>query len=280
MSYKTILVHVDEHESTANRLETAAKLAQGFDAHLAALYVACQPTWPSSVYGPMPNEALAAQNKLIEAQITKAHDLVEKTAKATGVSIEWRKEDVADFVATYSVVKHVRHADLLVIGQSEPDKARSGGADLPEAVVLGAGRPVLMTPYIGVRQPIGENVLVAWNGSREATRAVHDAMPLLEKAKNVVVMSVNAAHGSGDYGPVPGADIAAHLARHGVKVDVQRMESDDVDPGNLILSRISDLGSDLLVMGAYGRSRLREMILGGVSREVLRHMTVPVLLSH
>ena len=280
MSYKSILVHVDEHKSTANRVEAAATLAQRFDAHLASIYVACQPTWPASVYGPIPNEALTAQTRILEEQAEKAKALVEKIAKSSGVPIEWRSEEVADFMASYQVVKHTRHSDLLIIGQSDPDTGRSGGIDLPETVMLDAGRPVLVIPYIGARQPIGENVLVAWNGSREATRAIHDALPMLAKAKNVVVMSVNAKHGGGDYGPEPGVDIAAHLARHGVKVDVQRIESDDVDPGNLILSRLADLGSDMLVMGAYGRSRLREMVLGGVSREVLRHMTVPVLLSH
>jgi nucleotide-binding universal stress UspA family protein len=280
MSYKSILVHVDEHASTANRVECAATLAQRFDAHLAAIHVACQPTWPASVYGPIPNEALTAQTRIMHEQADKARALVEKIAKSTGVAIEWRSEETTDFMASYEVVKHTRHSDLLVIGQSEPNKGRSGGADLPETVMLDAGRPVLMVPYIGVRQPVGENVLVAWNGSREATRAIHDAVPMLAGAKNVVVMSVNARRGDGDYGPEPGADIAAHLARHGVKVDVQRIESDDVDPGNLILSRLADLGSDLLVMGAYGRSRLREMVLGGVSREVLQHMTVPVLMSH
>jgi nucleotide-binding universal stress UspA family protein len=122
--------------------------------------------------------------------------------------------------------------------------------------------------------------MVAWNASREAARAIGDAMPLLERAKAVTVASVNARPDARGHGEDPGADIGAHLARHGVRVDVTRLEARDIDVPNAILSHLADAGSDLLVMGCYGHSRLREMVLGGVTRTILREMTVPVLMAH
>ncbi len=137
-----------------------------------------------------------------------------------------------------------------------------------------------MVPYIGARQEMGRNVLVAWNGSREATRAVNDALPILERADKVTVLAVNPGKNGNDHGDIPSADIALHLARHGVKAEASQTVSDELEVGSIILSRISDLGADLVVMGAYGHSRMRELMMGGVTRDLLRHMTVPVLMSH
>jgi nucleotide-binding universal stress UspA family protein len=127
---------------------------------------------------------------------------------------------------------------------------------------------------------MGRNVLVAWNGSREATRAVNDALPILERAEKVTVLAVNPRKGGGDHGDIPSADIALHLARHGVKAEASQTVSNELEVGDTILSRLADFGSDLVVMGAYGHSRMRELLMGGVTRELLQHMTVPVLLSH
>jgi nucleotide-binding universal stress UspA family protein len=122
--------------------------------------------------------------------------------------------------------------------------------------------------------------LVGWNASREASRAVHDALPLLAKAESTCVFLANPKRGLAAHGEEPGADIARHLARHGLKVEVAKTIADDVADSALLLNHASDMGADLLVMGAYGHSRLREFILGGVTRSLLREMTVPVLLSH
>jgi nucleotide-binding universal stress UspA family protein len=125
---------------------------------------------------------------------------------------------------------------------------------------------------------VGERVLVAWNGTRESTRAVHDALPMLVRAHSVAVMEVNPKP---DETPrIAGADMATHLARHGVRAEVSSIVADEIDVGDAILSRGADLGADLVVMGAYGHSRLREFAFGGVTRHVFKHMTVPVLMSH
>ncbi len=143
-----------------------------------------------------------------------------------------------------------------------------------------SGRPVLVVPYIGPGKSVATHVLVGWNASREATRAVNDAIPLLQRAKKVTVLAVDPEGGTEGHGEVPSADISLHLARHGIKVEAAQTVTGDIDVGDALLSRASDLGADLIVVGAYGHSRMREFILGGVTRHLLQHMTVPILISH
>ena len=176
------------------------------------------------------------------------------------------------------VALHARYADLVVLGQPDSENGGEVDAQVPEDVVLSAGRPALVVPYIGAGEEIGKRVLIAWDGGREAARAVNDALPLLENAEFVAVLVVNPSQGA--HGEEPGADIALHLARHGIAVEAQHIEVRDLSTGNALLSRLADEAIDLLVMGAYGHSRLREMVLGGMTREVFQQMTVPVLMSH
>jgi nucleotide-binding universal stress UspA family protein len=151
---------------------------------------------------------------------------------------------------------------------------------LAEQLVLASGRPVLLIPYIGAGATMGERVVIGWDASREAARAVSDALPILERAASVVVVTINPRQRDFGHGEMPGTDIALHLARHGVKVEVQRVETRDMDVGNALLSHLAGQSADLLVMGGYGHSRLREIVLGGATRTVLGDMTVPVLMSH
>jgi nucleotide-binding universal stress UspA family protein len=137
---------------------------------------------------------------------------------------------------------------------------------------------VLIVPRYGVFGTVGERVLIAWNGSREATRAAHDALPLLKRATKVTVLSIDPDHDS--QRRVPSADITLHLARHGVAAEADSTVALDIAVGDVLLSRAADLGADLIVMGGYGHSRVREMVLGGATRHLLQHMTVPVLMSH
>jgi nucleotide-binding universal stress UspA family protein len=147
-------------------------------------------------------------------------------------------------------------------------------------VALLTGRPIFVVPYTGTFTNIGRKVLVGWDASREATRAVHDAMPLLAGASSVTVITIDAKETEDGHGEIPGADIALHLARHGVSANVERTVSADVGIGNTLLSRANDLEADLLVMGAYGHSRVHELLLGGATRTVLAGMTLPVLMAH
>jgi nucleotide-binding universal stress UspA family protein len=146
-------------------------------------------------------------------------------------------------------------------------------------MILISGRPALLIPYIGDCETIGENVMIAWDGSRQASRAVHDAMPVLEDAKNVTVMVINPKDKGNGSGKEPGAGVVRHLAEHGIKATAEHVTT-DLDPGNMLLSRASDKGIDLIIMGAYGHARWTELVLGGVTKHMLQHMTVPVLMSH
>jgi nucleotide-binding universal stress UspA family protein len=194
------------------------------------------------------------------------------------VSAEWREIPAGPEA---DPALHARYADLAILGQLDPDR---GDSELtkprPEQVALVSGRPVLVVPYAGHFDSIGRRVLVAWNASREAARAVSDAMPLLAAAELVTVLTIDPREGPNGHGEIPGADISLHLARRGVKAETDRTVSAGLPVGEVMLSRAADLGADLIVMGAYGHSRARELLLGGATRSLLRSMTVPVLMSH
>lgn len=271
MAYKDILVHVDNGRQAAERVKLAALAAGTGDGHLVGLHVRWRPDLPPVVAGqlaPDITEMLARCNEMAAREARAAFDAA---AVPVGVTTEWR--DVTGALVE-TVRLHARHADLAVIGQAAEDE---DNRPLADALVLEVGRPVLVVPYAGRFDTLGQRVLIAWNGSREATRAVHDALPLLKRAHRVVVLAVNPDEAMGD---LPGADLCRHLARHGVAATGEQVRADDLEVGDMLLSRAADADADLLVMGAYGRSRLREMILGGATRHILRHMTVPVLLSH
>jgi len=168
---------------------------------------------------------------------------------------------------------------VTVLGQADPDDP-DALPDLPERVILGAGRPVIVVPYAGTFKTMGQRVVVAWNASREATRAVNDALPLLERAASVRVLSINPHGGRSGHGAVAGADISLHLARHGVRVEAASVNASDVRVDDMLLSQAADCGADLIVMGAYGHSRLGEFVLGGATRHILRQITMPVFMSH
>jgi nucleotide-binding universal stress UspA family protein len=171
------------------------------------------------------------------------------------------------------------YSDLIVLGQSSPDDASDLEADTVSYVVINSGCPVLVVPNTGAHTKIGSKVLIAWNGSMAARRAVHDAIPLLKRAEIVEVAVFNPTSKIGAHGQLPGSDISLYLARHGINVDVKE-DTIKSDIGEAILSLADSLHADLLVMGCYGHSRFRETLLGGVTHTILQSMTLPVLMSY
>lgn len=276
MTFKNLLVHVDGEKPCGARLETAIKLARDHEAHLTTLYVLVDPSWPGYVRAQLPEELLAVQERQhLEHAKAVEQQVVEAVGKS-GLSADHRTERAIDAAVAEVVALHARYADMAILGQEDPDAGTL--RELPAHVLLAAGRPALIVPYIGAGDTLGVRIAVAWDAGREAARAVSDALPLLTRAKSVLLLTINPR--SAPHGQEPGADIALQLARHGVKVEVQHSVSDELDPADTILSRLADHSSDLLVMGAYGHSRLRELLLGGVTRHILDHMTVPVFMSH
>ena len=276
MSYKTILVHIDSGSHCATRVEVAVRLARQHDAHLVALHAIAPFEPPGYVMAEMGPAILDAQKHAAALELARSETEFTKQTTAAGfTNIEWRTaiDDPGE-----AMTLHARYADLAVIGQTDTADGSNIAADFPERLVLAAGRPVLILPSAGRFASIGKRILVAWNPSREATRAVTDAIPLLRLADSVHVMAVNPK--SGEHGNVPGADIGLYLARHGVRVEVKTDHGAEIDVGNELLSRAADLDADLIVMGGYGHSRLKEWVLGGATRTILESMTAPVLMSH
>jgi nucleotide-binding universal stress UspA family protein len=195
----------------------------------------------------------------------------------SGVLGDWR---TASGNVSETVTWHARHADLVILGQLDPDHPPPGGGQLVEDVLMNSGRPMLVIPYIGRFETFGTKILVGWNNSREGTRAVNDAIPLLAKAAWVMILAVDPTGRKSAIDDASSADIARHLARHGISAQTARTVTDSISASDALLSYAADVGADLLVVGGYGHSRLRERLLGGVTRDLLRHMTLPVLMSH
>ena len=278
MAYKTMAVYVDDSKHCKVRIDVAADLARRFDAHLVGMYATEPIPSAHALQDPWLAERLAARSSAASERMTLARELFHTRAgEIDSARREFRELDIDAVEAMKSL-----YADLIVVGQTDPDeRLLNMPPSFPELVTLSVGRPVLFVPYFTDAYPtLGTKVLVAWNGSREATRAVSDALPLLQKAERVTAMVVNAKRDRKEREDIPAADISLFLARHGVKVEATRSYTDELSVGDELLVRVADGEFDLLVMGAYGHSRLREIVLGGVTQTLLQHMTIPVLMSH
>lgn len=278
MSIKDILVHVDQSARSQNRIDLAIQIAQQNNALLIGLFV--ESNYNVTAY--TPGEFKGGWDDKTRRAGEAAQQRFEEQAKKGGVKCEWRQVDrqgVRDSDVVDQVILHGRYVDLVVIGQTDPENNGNVPVELPDEVVVRAGRPVLVVPYSGRYDLSSVRALIAWNGGREAARAVNDAVPLLQYAKSAVVMAVNPSDSGSDHGDIPGADICLHLARHGIKAEAQHITAPDVRVGDVLLSRAADEGANLLVCGAFQNSRLKELVLGGVTRHLLGQMTVPVLMS-
>lgn len=299
MSYKDILVHAAEGEAGKRRAAFAAELAAAHDAHLTGVYV----TEPLSLNPMIEANAGDEIRKLHKERGAEKRDAAkaafDKAVKSAGARAEWAAtEGMTDDMVGLRAI----YADITIVGQDDESADNSPGiAHLPEHIALNVRRPMVVVPYAGKHNANPGHVMVAWNASPEAARAVSAAMPILQKAKKVSVLAINPV----DLGDLPGADIAAHLSRHGVKAVADHVQNeragasvqgtvfhgqlsrrvahaaaDHMPVGETLLSWAADNDAEMIVMGAYGQSRLRETLFGGASRHILRHMTVPVFMAH
>jgi len=282
MALKDILVHLDPTPRCAMRLTVAAGLAARHGAHLTGVHVIDIPS-ANYFYGAAMPFVPANPEEIVDrmrAEAAEAAAPIEaafrECLRRNGIEGEWR---LVEGNPAAMVALHARYADLIVVGQPNHYEPQAADA-VTVTTVMTSGRPVLAIPYAGEFPTIGERVLIAWNASREAARAVNDAMPLLIGAKQVTVLAINPQRGVGGHGDVPAADIALHLARHGLRAEAAHTVAKDIADGEALLSYAADLGADLIVAGAYGHSRARELVFGGVTRTLIAEMTAPVLLSH
>lgn len=255
----------------------AVSIAEAFGAHVAGVAFAYDPILPASIMGGISADVFDSQRRENEAAAAATMDQFEAAARRAGVSAETRLMTATVGAAADTFASLARRFDLSVVPQVTPDTIAPDEL-LMEAALFESGRPMLVVPYIQ-KAPLNlDRVICCWDGSRTAARAIGDAMPFLSKAKSVDLVIVG--KGKMNEKELTGADMGAHLARHGMKVEVKNIPAADIDVANVVLSYAADCGAELIVMGGFGHSRLREYILGGATRGILSSMTVPVLMSH
>ena len=278
MAYRTVLLHVNDEGRVARLIDAAAHLASRHQSHLIGLYVIPPvPTYGTSAMGA---GMITSGLNTFREEAGRIEAAFAKATREQPFTAEWRLVTAQGKGVAETVMEHGRSADLIMASQRDPSWEFHTLLDEPERLAVESGRPVLLIPYAGHFSSFGKRVTIAWNGRREAARAAFDALPLLKMASTVRILWINPQDEVQDAGDIPTAEIAAALARHGVKCETATTAAADIDVGDVLLSSLADDGCDLLVMGAYGRSRLREFVFGGATRHILRSMTVPVLMSH
>jgi nucleotide-binding universal stress UspA family protein len=273
---KDIVVNLGlDAEDTAGNF--AISVAETFEAHLTGVAFSYDPVIPGAIMGGIPPEFIEAQRAESDRAAAAAISRFEDAAKRAGISYESRVLNASVSGAAEQLGKFARRFDLTIVPQANRE-SETPTEVVDEGVLFESGRPVVVVPFIQKAGLTLDHAMVCWDGSRAAARAVADAMPFLEKAKLVEVVLVTTKGFKAD--EAPGADLATHLARHDLKVVLKRITAPDIDIGATILSYAADTGTDMIVMGGYGHSRLREFVLGGVTRGLLESMTVPTLMSH
>lgn len=293
MSYKSIVVHVDEAPRVAERVRYAVQLALQDDGHLlgVAMTGIARTLYQNAILDEQ-DPHLALHLHFLRERAKRALEQFGPLVQRLG--LQDYAQRVIDDDPGAGLSQLAQHADLVVIGQADPESASStAGSDFPAQVLSHASCPVLLVPHAGPARlasgPAGpaRRILVAWNGSKEAARAMRAALPLLRRAERVHIAVFDADSERALHGATPGADLLQHLARHGVQADLLLRQSPragllkrPTGTGEAVLALLQELGCDLLVLGAYGHSRFRETLLGGVTRSVLESMTTPVLMAH
>ncbi len=268
MGLKDILVHVDGSEAA---LKVAKALAERHEARITGLHVMEEAILPPAPEYPVFAAAYYEEfDREAKRKATEARTRFDRLLDRTNLAREWR---VTRGMSADILRRHARYCDLLIVG-----RGALATIDLNE-LLLETGRPILVVPDNATLDHGLKTVLVAWDDGVPATRAVHDALPILADANRIQVVAVNPSD-SGDHGPIPCADLCTHLARHGLNVEASSFTAADADVASLLSARAFEMGADLIVMGAYGHRRMREFVLGGVTRHMLAHAAVPVLMSH
>jgi nucleotide-binding universal stress UspA family protein len=278
MAIKDIVTLLDiETDLTTAPVQIANEIAEKLDAHSSGIAPLVEPVVPALMVQPVPDQYISDARTRADEKAHSALERFSEYADRVGTRFETRLMDVTPG-ALETFVNHTRMCDLIVVGQDNPDRPEPLRTDLIEAALFDSGRPILMVPYVGTEAFACKKIMVAWDGSKTAARAIHAAMPILELAEEVQIVMVEARklHLPGD----PGADLAVYLSRHGVQVSVEKIPAPSSGVADALLNHISDNGIDLVVMGGYGHSRVREFILGGATRGMLQSMTVPCIMAH
>jgi nucleotide-binding universal stress UspA family protein len=280
MSYRSILVHLNNSHRTKRLLDVSIDLAMRSNAHLIGLYVIPPIPVGSTTLSRLSSDVVASGLDAYRTQGAEVQAAFEHAVAGLPIAPEWRMPQPRRGNYNASVLDHARTADLVVAPQKETEWDYGDMFDIPDELAIASGRPTLIVPREGPLQPIGEKILVAWNNSRESARAAFDALPLLRTAKVVRVLVVAEPDKPETQGDAAGAEIGASLARHGVPCVIDTVAAGGGSAGESLLAAADAANCDMLVMGCYGRSRFTEFILGGATRHVLLHARIPVLMAH
>ncbi len=280
MPFKDLLVHIDDSKDCKHRIGAALALAKRQDSRVRGVAIALKSTISNYIGIDLPSSLSATQKEIVKKAAETSIAEFEEAARQAGVEYTSEIIECGATKAPARLSFHARHTDLSFLGQPNPDEAGASFKEsLLEGVLFASGRPVYIVPYIGRPDMKHRNAVIAWDGGKKSVRAVNDAIPLLQGRGQVTVLVINAKDRKSAHGDKPGQDIAAHLERHGIKTKVEHQTFKDAAIDTVILNYLTDAGADLLIMGAYGHSRLREKAFGGVTDTILHQMTVPVLMS-
>jgi len=278
------MVLLNDPGRTQQLLDAASALARQFDAHLVGLYILPAAKVYSDVGMVATPMIFEGYRDLFTSKREEVRAKFEARANQDGLKAEWRVIDSGFPDIADSAIAEARSAELVIASQTDYGPDGSIERDLVVRLVMESGRPVLIIPKKGNFAPRGEGIaekaIIGFNGTKESSRAMFDALPLLRLVKETRLVWVDPYRQSGEAGEIPGVEEATVLSRHGIKVIAEPMMTTGHNAGEALLMRANDLGADLLVMGAYAHSRMREFVFGGATRHVLEHMTIPVLMSH
>jgi nucleotide-binding universal stress UspA family protein len=280
MSYKTVLVSLNEVGRLSELLAAAVTLARETNAHVSGLYVVpAVQVYPSVGFEAAP-QVFEGNRSYFKDNGARVKQTFEEAMRREELSHDFHQIDARTPVIADEVVAAGRVADLVIVSATNPEEITGVERDFVEQVVMALGRPVIVLPYKGKATISLDDVVIGWDGGREAARATFDALPLLKNAGKVRVVRIDPQKDPSLRGSVAGADLAEALSRHGVKAEAQGYPTDGQDEGQALMRCAEDSGAGLIVMGAYGHSRLAEFIFGGATRFVLNRLVCPVLMSH
>ncbi len=279
MQFKNILVHLDRSKGCHNRLETAFKLARNFDARITGLFVVPDYVVPSYVEAQVSVDVIT---EVIEKALARAEETMttyQKRADDAGVSM---KGQVMEGQINPILREHSKYSDLLLLGQDQPEDPDNASYGLADSLLFEGACACMVVPHSGKLSTPGKRILLTWNASRESARALREAMPLLSRAETVVVLSSEPDSGDSDTasGHPHARELTKFLELHGIDTISSGISDLDMSATNAIVGQAADMNADLIVMGAYGHTRLREIILGGVTRDLIKQAPVPLLLAH
>ncbi|MBP7242781.1 universal stress protein [Amaricoccus sp.] len=278
MDFRTILLVVGVEQDDAE-IDRAVRIAEGLGAHLSVLVLGVAPPPPSSPYGVVSNDIWANEIRDGQDLARKRAEAIEARLAGRDLSFSMQSQYVDRGTIATLVARFARYADLTLI-TPERDDVELAQSWVINGALFESGRPVLLLPRGETAFPTAKRIMIAWDASVEASKAVLDAIGLMREAEAVYAVLIDPVPSFEGHGPEPGADLGAYLARHGINIDVRRLPKEGKDVAELLQRVAVDLGADLIVMGGFGHSRLRQRIFGGTTTSTIRQTDVPVLMAH